>query len=185
MIEARPETRPLVRCLTRRGFGLLETLMVVALFALIMVVIADLVVGYRNLVRHSQGRSRTLRGSQIALNQIRSDIRAAVEVVSPASGETSNLELKRISSSLSPRLPEVVPTKPPSSWNISDPSAQYPIDVQLEDDLLVRSVDGNKLALASGLSDFKVSVDGPQYEVTLQFQERTRTMNLVSRVSRL
>ncbi len=167
-----------------KGFGIVESLLVLALFAIVMVVIGDFVTGYRAMIRQSQGRSRTLKSAQIALGQLRSDIRSAVEVITPDSGTSPVLELDRLQASLSPRLPAVVAVKPPSSWDMLSPGDIYRIDYRLDGERLMRTVDGSALVLASGLNDFNVSVDGPQYQLSLTIKERTRNFNLVSRVSR-
>lgn len=166
------------------GFGIIESLLVLALFAIVMVVIGDFVTGYRALVRQSQGRSRTLKSSQIALGQIRSDVRAAVEVVNPASGTTPTLELERLVAALSPRLPNVVAVKPPKKWDMLAPADLYRIDYRLDGERLMRTVAGDDLVLATGLNDFNVTVNGPQYQISLVIRERARDFHLVSRVSR-
>lgn len=168
-----------------RGFGIIESLLVLTLFAIMMVVIGDLVTSYRAVMRQSQGRSRTLKSAQVALGQLRSDICAATEIVTPATGSSQVLELQRLVSALSPRLPSVVATKPPKSWDILSPADQYRINYRLDSERLMRILDGEALVLASGLNDFNVSVNGQQYEISLVIKERARDFNLVSRVSRL
>ena len=167
-----------------RGFGLIESMLVLVLFGIVLVVVADLLNGYRALVRHSEGRGRTLKSFQIDLSQIRSDIRAATKVLVPLDGPSSVLQLERLSASLSPRLPATVPSTPASSWAILDPVHLYQINYRLDNERLFREIQGGDLVLASGLSDFKITATGAQYEISLIVSERLREFHLLSRVSR-
>lgn len=168
----------------KHGFGLIETLLALFLFALVLVILADLVNGYRAMIGHSEGRSRTLKTAQVALAQLRSDVRAAARVVAPTSGTSQVLQLERLISGLSPRLPATVPTTPPTSWAILAPGHLYRLDYLLDQGRLVRDIAGDKLVLATEIDNFEVKIDGAQFQFTLVVKEQIRDFTLVSRVSR-
>jgi type II secretory pathway component PulJ len=171
-----------------RGFGLIEALLGLVLFTMVLVITADLLNGYRVIMRQSESRGRSLKAARIALAQMRSDLRGAVRVLSPASGATSStLELERLTPELSPRLPANLPTSPPSSWNMLDATHLYPITYRVGDDSLWREVAGQALFLTRGLKSFAVKAQSERrFEITLTFQERHREpTTLVTRVTRL
>ncbi len=169
---------------TRRGFGLIETMLSLALFAVILAIVADLVVGYQNMVRHGQSKDRELRAARLGFERIRSDIRAAAQIVS-ASG--SVLELQRLPSELSPRLPDTVPETPPSTWNILDPSHLTTIKYHKVGDKLIRQASALDSVLIEKIEDFQVDDTlGPQrFQITLKLSERKREVTLVTRTTRL
>ncbi len=156
-----------------RGFGLIEALLGLVLFTMVLVITADLLNGYRVIMRQSESRGRSLKAARIALAQMRSDLRGAVRVLSPASGATSStLELERLTPELSPRLPA---------------NHLYPITYRVGDDSLWREVAGQALFLTRGLKSFAVKAQSERrFEITLTFQERHREpTTLVTRVTRL
>lgn len=167
-----------------RGFGLIESMLSLALFAVLLAVIADLVVGYQNMVRQGQSKDRELRAARLGFERIRSDIRAAAQIVS-ASG--SLLELQRLPSELSPRLPATVPETPPSTWNILNPGDLTTIKYHKVGDKLVRQAGGVDSVLVDRIEDFQVDDTlGPhRFQITLKLSERKREVTLVTRITRL
>lgn len=167
------------------GFGLVETLLTLLLFVVVLVVIADLTNGFRKMVRHSEGRNRSIRAMRVAVSQIRADLGAATLVLQPSSGPSDVLEVQRLEPTLSPRLPAVVPSTPPNSWNILDPNHLYTIRYDRVDGGLTRKVNGQSVRLMGDLRAFQVESTGSdQYTIRLTVQEQARDVLVTTRVTR-
>jgi hypothetical protein len=164
---------------------MIETLLTLLLFVVVLIVIADLTNGFRNLIRHSEGRSRTIRALRVAVSQIRSDLGAATAVLQPSGGSSDALEVQRLQPALSPRLPATVPSTVPKSWNILDPTHLYSIRYNLIEEDLVREVNGQSVRLMTGLRAFEVdSEPANQYTVRLTVKERARDVVITTKVTR-
>jgi Tfp pilus assembly protein PilW len=167
------------------GLGLVEVLLALFVFSFVIVIISELVTGYGGLIRQSQGRARTIRSAQVALSQLRADVRTAVEVTDPAPGATSpKLTMLRINPRSVTRLPDPLPARRPSTWNPVAPAHTVPIEVRMEGDLLVRESAGVKYTLAKGVKAFTVTHTGTQYQVELTVNESKGDVLLFTRVSR-
>ena len=169
----------------RSGLTILEALIVAFLLSLILGATAFTIRGYAQTTVQSNKKDRVMAGATAALEVIRSDVAAAVDM----SVDTSNprVSISRVDPA---RTNRVDSTLSPLTWDAFDAANLAQIRYRRVDEELIREVTpaGGTAAsqvLAGDISEFQcVNLGRGRFDVTLSFEEASKQTDIQSVVLR-
>jgi hypothetical protein len=170
----------------RRGFSLLEALMVSLLVLVLLGTIGGVVSRYLSANQMLKEKDRGREAVALAIHSLRADCQTAAAFLSPAPADLTSVSILRIEllSGVATRLPDPLPTPLPGSW---DPvgardTIEYRRDV---DGNLVREVmtpGGEILTLLTQVQGFAVRHVGRNLlEIQLSVTDRHRLLAITHR----
>lgn len=165
-----------------RGFSLPETLIAMFLVFLVLSGVAGLVQEYSRVMRHSDGKDRSLNAFQVALDQMRGEVGSAVALLQPSSGSSNQLSFQRLDPGTSAaRLPTPVPSPLPGSWEPRDPADLVQVTYLLAGGNLVRRTATDEI-VAEGVEGLLVTrlanPDRVSLTVTVREERLLRTFSV-------
>jgi prepilin-type N-terminal cleavage/methylation domain-containing protein len=173
----------------QRGFSLLETLLTLILFGTVVVIVAHLLSGYQRILKHGSAKQRTLAAAQVALGEIRDEVKGALRILLPTTGTSPSIELEKLIPNKAGRLPTIVPVPPPANWNLTASgdvmTMRYEVNAQGLARTLLTGVPAGTFGIAPGINNLSARLQGNLLEVTLQVAESKVTKTLSTRIYRL